>query len=108
MLSGCPSATESSLNTSYGASVDRYMDISSTDSYHTVYSLLQLTFGKQSDVIVFEDFKEFLFQWANYFKESDLDLFLRDVEIGLKLEGDRVSIGQISSMIEYDSECFPR
>jgi len=52
-----------------------------------------LTFGKQSDVILFQDFKEFLFEWANYFKEADLDLFLRDVEIGLKLEGDRISIG---------------
>ena len=34
------STTDNSLNTSYGASVDRYMDVSSTDSYHTVFSLL--------------------------------------------------------------------
>lgn len=91
----------------YSVAIDRYIDVSHTDTYHTVLSLLQLTFGKHSDVILFEDFKEFLCQWTNYFKDHDLDHFLRDIEIGMKLEGDRVSICQIAAMIEYDAECFP-
>jgi hypothetical protein len=67
-----------------------------------------LQFGKQSDLIQYEDFKFFLLNNSQYFVNEDLELFLRDVEVGLKLEGDRVSINQISAMIEYDSECFPQ
>lgn len=101
-------ATQSSMaTTEFNTAVDRYIDVSHADAYHTVRSLLQLTFGKQSDVILFEDFKIFLREWDNFFSDKDLEYFLRDVEIGLKLEGDRVSICQISAMIEYDSECFP-
>ena len=61
-----------------------------------------------SDVILFEDFKHFLFEQSHFFSGQDLEWFMRDVEIGLKLEGDRVSICQIAAMIEYDSECFPQ
>jgi len=51
--------TQSSLAAS---ELCRYIDVTDRDAYHTVKSLLQMTFGKQSDIILFEDFKAFLYE----------------------------------------------
>ena len=97
-----------SSGTEFSTAVQEYLKLAHADAYHTVKSLLQLKFGKQSDVIYFDDFKFWLEDHAQFFQNEDLENFLKDVEIGLKLEGDRVSICMISAMIEYDSECFPQ
>lgn len=52
--------TEYSRGTDFSTAVDRYCDLSHDKAFQTSKSLLQLQFGKQSDLIQYEDFKFYL------------------------------------------------
>lgn len=84
------------------------MNDANTDPYALVLYLFKLKFGEQENLIYLSDVKAFLYEFATYFQGDDLSRFLRDVELGLRLEGDRVQVTQIAAMIKHASEGFPK
>ena len=88
--------------------VESYMNDANTDPYALVIYLFKLKFGEQENFIYLSDVKAFLSEFANYFYGEDLNRFMRDIELSLSLEGDRVQIEQIAGMIKHASEGFPK
>jgi len=46
-------------------------------------------------------------EFAAFFQGDDLSKFVKDLELGLKPEGERVEVVQIASMIKHAAEGFP-
>jgi hypothetical protein len=70
--------------------------------------LFKLKFGEGEDLVYLSDLKAFLQEFANFFQGDDLNRFIRDIELDLRLEGDRVEIQQIASMIKHATDGFPK
>jgi len=80
----------------------------STEAAPMINYLFKLKFGEQAEVLSLSEVKGFLNEFDSYFRGEDLELFIRDIEIGLLLEGDRVAVSDIAQMIKNDSEFFPK
>jgi len=88
--------------------VESYMNDVTTDAYPMVNYLFKLKFGDNAEILTLTEVKAFLNEFDSYFRGEDLERFVRDLEIGLRLEGDKVSVSEIASMIKNDSDCFPK
>lgn len=84
------------------------MNDANTDPYALVLYLFKMKFGIEDSLIDLCDVKAFLQEFASYFQGDDLNRFMKDVELGLRLEGDRVQVSQIAAMIKHASEGFPK
>lgn len=80
----------------------------STEAAPMINYLFKLKFGEQADVLSLAEVKGFLNEFDSYFRGEDLELFIRDIELGLLLEGDRVAVSDIAQMIKNDSDFFPK
>lgn len=79
-----------------------------TEAAPMVNYLFKLKFGDQAEILTITEVKAFLNEFDSYFRGDDLELFIRDLELGLKLEGDRVAVSDIAAMIKNDSDYFPK
>ena len=84
------------------------MNDANTDPYALVLYLFQLKFGEQEKLIHLADARTFLKEFTNFFQGDDLNRFVRDIELGCRLEGGRVQVSQIAAMIKHASEGFPK
>ena len=84
------------------------MNDANTDPHTLVLFLFQLKFGEQQETVEIADARAFLQEFANYFQGEDLNLFFKDIELGNRLEGGKIQISQIASMIKHASEGFPK
>ena len=88
--------------------VESYMNDANMDPYALVLYLFKMKFGEQESMVYVQDVKAFLQEFASYFQGDDLGKFVKDLELGLKLEGERVQVSQIAAMIKHSSEGFPK
>jgi|UniRef100_A0A7S3HV36 hypothetical protein len=88
--------------------VESYMNDANMDPYALVLYLFKMKFGEQENLIYVQDVKAFMQEFATYFQGDDLSKFVKDLELGLKLEGERVQVAQIAAMIKHSSEGFPK
>ena len=88
--------------------VESYMNDANTDPYALVLYLFKMKFGVEDSMIYLSDVKAFLQEFEAYFQGDDLNLFMKDMELGLRLEGDRVQVSQIAALIKHASEGFPK
>jgi hypothetical protein len=84
------------------------MNDANMDPYALVLYLFKLKFGEQENLVYLSDVKAFLQEFSTYFQGDDLNRFVKDVELGHKLEGERVAVQQIAAMIKHASEGFPK
>lgn len=70
--------------------VESYMNDANTDPYALVLYLFKMKFGIEDSLIYLSDVKAFLKEFEAYFEGDDLNRFVKDLEYGLRLEGDRV------------------
>lgn len=105
---GAMDSTQDITLSDFTDAVESYMNDANTDPYALVIYLFKLKFGEQENFIYLSDVKAFLSEFANYFYGEDLNRFMRDIELSLSLEGDRVQIEQIAGMIKHASEGFPK
>lgn len=84
------------------------MNDANMDPYALVLYLFKMKFGEQESMVYVQDVKAFLQEFATYFQGDDLGKFVKDLELGLKLEGERVQVSQIAGMIKHSSEGFPK
>lgn len=94
--------------TDFTDAVESYMNDANTDPYALVLYLFQLKFGEQEKLIHLADARTFLKEFTNFFQGDDLNRFVRDIELGCRLEGGRVQVSQIAAMIKHASEGFPK
>ena len=66
------------------------MNDANMDPFALVQYLFKLKFGEQDSLIYLSDVKAFLQEFATYFQGDDLNRFVKDLELGLRIEGDRV------------------
>ena len=76
--------------------VESLMNDVSTEAAPMINYLFKLKFGEQADVLSLAEVKGFLNEFDSYFRGEDLELFIRDIELGLLLEGDRVAVSDIA------------
>ena len=88
--------------------VESYMNDANTDPYALVIYLFRSKFGDNNNLIYLSDVKAFLHEFSTYFQGDDLNRFIRDIELSNRLEGERVQVTQIASMIKHASEGFPK
>lgn len=84
------------------------MNDANTDPAALVLYLFKLKFGEQESLIYLSDLKAFFEEFAAYFQGDDLEHFIKDVELGHCIDGDRVEISQIASMIKHASEGYAK
>lgn len=84
------------------------MNDANTDPYALVQYLFKLKFGEAENLLYMSDVKAFLHEFKSYFVGDDLGKFVRDIELEHRLEGDRIQVSQIASMIKHASEGFPK
>ena len=72
--------------------VESYMNDANMDPYALVLYLFKMKFGEQEALVYVQDVKAFLQEFASYFQGDDLGKFVKDLELGLKLEGERVQV----------------
>ena len=94
--------------TDFTDAVESYMNDVSTEAAPMVNYLFKLKFGDDTDILSMGEVKGFLNEFDSYFRGDDLELFIRDLELSQKLDGDRVSVCDIAAMIKNDSEFFPK
>lgn len=88
--------------------VESLMNDVATETAPMVEYLFKLKFGESAEVLTLTEVKGFLNEFESYFRGEDLDLFIRDIELGLLLDGDRVAVADIAQMIKNDSDFFPK
>jgi hypothetical protein len=76
--------------------VESLMNDVSTEAAPMINYLFKLKFGEQADVLSLAEVKGFLNEFDSYFRGDDRELFIRDIELGLLLEGDRVAVSDIA------------
>ena len=84
------------------------MNDANTDPYALVLYLFKLKFGEQEAQLYLSDVKAFLQEFASYFQGDDLNRFMKDIDMSLRVEGNRVEVAQIAAMIRHASEGFPK
>ena len=84
------------------------MNDANTDPYALVLYLFKMKFGVDDSLIYLSDVRAFMHEFASYFQGDDLNRFIKDIELGLRLEGDRVQVSQIAALIKHASEGFPK
>ena len=94
--------------TDFTDAVESYMNDVSTEAAPMVNYIFKLKFGDQAEILTMTEVKGFLNEFDSYFRGDDLELFIREIELGLKLEGDRVAVSDIAAMIKNDSDYFPK
>ena len=76
------------------------------DPYILVSKLLGMFFSGMQK-IKFDDFRQFMLRFITYFDQSDLNLFLMEVQL-LKRHDELIDINEVASMIRNDIEMMPR
>jgi len=76
--------------------VESLMNDVSMEAAPMISYLFKLKFGDDSDVLTLTEVKSFLNEFETYFQGEDLELFIRDIEVGLLLDGDRVAVTDIA------------
>lgn len=84
------------------------MNDANSDPYALVQYIFRLKFGEQAQVLYLSDVRAFLEEFATYFQGDDLNSFVKDIELGLRLEGDRVQVSSIASLIRHATEGLPK
>lgn len=84
------------------------MNDANTDPYALVLYLFKMKFGEDESLMYLTDVKAFLSEFTSYFEGDDLNCFVKDLQLGLRLEGDRVQVSQIAGLIKHASEGFPK
>ena len=88
--------------------VESYFNDANADPQSMIMYLFKLKFGEETTFIYLSDLKAFLLEFASFFQGDDLNRFIRDIELDLRLEGDRVEVAQIASMIKHATDGFPK
>lgn len=88
--------------------VESYVSDANADPESMVLYLFKLKFGDKADFVYLSDVRCFLNEFASYFQGDDLNRFIRDVELDLRMEGDRVELSQLASMIRHATAGFRR
>ena len=84
------------------------MNDANTDPYALVLYLFKLKFGEQEAQLYLSDVKAFLQEFASYFQGDDLNRFMKDIDMNLRVEGNRVEVAQIAAMIRHASEGYAK